>query len=525
MKRLFVYLLICPLLALWACSGDSSNSGKTDGGNPVSDEVAAPTLKEPVAPKTMDRAGTASKTNYDRLHPMVAEDVKALEKKYDMAPYFFEIDGQRMYYVVNGKWEVDYERNFKRSGAKLGIVDANHEEILPVAYDKIYNPDGTAKGFIEIEAEGKKGLYGYKNKVTIPCSFDLLFPSDNADAIAVGKQGDGYFFLHEDGHTTGITSGKDIPRYVDMGKQIKFDFFDKGIPELYQCYDEYFSKGDKYPVGMKFLPSYLHELGFIPETMGIGGDDMGNVTDANGEVESVDEVGGGISAFITSFYEEGVSARDYQYEKNHLVTLDDKNNVYQTIELGAIYPGGSAYLCGEEQFQYRWAGEGLLETVEVTQAAGGPHSDMARYRYYEIGSSGEINEKKSDRFFACTQFVKMEESYLATCWTEYVEPMSGEWDGAEGDGNMLVGDHLTIEDLDVMRNEIYASYGYKFKKAKWQDYFGNQKWYKPRFDNVEDQMTEIDRYNVDLILKVKKKMQDNPGNYPEPTREWYVAAG
>ncbi|MBC7451691.1 MAG: YARHG domain-containing protein, partial [Cytophagales bacterium] len=48
-----------------------------------------------------------------------------------------------------------------------------------------------------------------------------------------------------------------------------------------------------------------------------------------------------------------------------------------------------------------------------------------------------------------------------------------------------MSDHVTINDLDLMRNEIYAEYGLIFTSPKWQEYFSTKEWYKPLYTNVD----------------------------------------
>ena len=63
---------------------------------------------------------------------------------------------------------------------------------------------------------------------------------------------------------------------------------------------------------------------------------------------------------------------------------------------------------------------------------------------------------------------------------------------------------LSLEDLDIMRNEIYAILGYNFKSAKWKEYFGSKNWYRPAqyFENNDLSITE--RENVQNILDVAR---------------------
>jgi len=62
-----------------------------------------------------------------------------------------------------------------------------------------------------------------------------------------------------------------------------------------------------------------------------------------------------------------------------------------------------------------------------------------------------------------------------------------------------------LQNLKIMRNEIFARYGYKFKTADMAGYFGAQDWYVPQFDDVTSKLTEIERINIALIQILEKK--------------------
>ena len=53
-----------------------------------------------------------------------------------------------------------------------------------------------------------------------------------------------------------------------------------------------------------------------------------------------------------------------------------------------------------------------------------------------------------------------------------------------------------------MRNEIFADHGYIFKTEKVDKIILNSKnWYRPRYDDVTNKLTVIERINIDNILK------------------------
>ncbi len=61
-------------------------------------------------------------------------------------------------------------------------------------------------------------------------------------------------------------------------------------------------------------------------------------------------------------------------------------------------------------------------------------------------------------------------------------------------------------DLKIMRNEIFARYGYKFKPDGEMDkYFKNQDWYLAHHDNVNGFLTDLEKENIRLIQLIEKK--------------------
>ncbi|KAA0548385.1 YARHG domain-containing protein [Bacillus sp. BGMRC 2118] len=61
---------------------------------------------------------------------------------------------------------------------------------------------------------------------------------------------------------------------------------------------------------------------------------------------------------------------------------------------------------------------------------------------------------------------------------------------------------LTKAELRLARNEIYARHGYVFNSEDLQRYFSAQNWYFP-IHTYDGMLTDIERYNVDLIKKVE----------------------
>lgn len=60
------------------------------------------------------------------------------------------------------------------------------------------------------------------------------------------------------------------------------------------------------------------------------------------------------------------------------------------------------------------------------------------------------------------------------------------------------------KELEIMRNSIYARYGYKFKREDLLNHFSQYRWYNPTttdMGTIYNKMNENEKYNVDFIKK------------------------
>ena len=58
---------------------------------------------------------------------------------------------------------------------------------------------------------------------------------------------------------------------------------------------------------------------------------------------------------------------------------------------------------------------------------------------------------------------------------------------------------LSKKELQIMRNEIYARHGRKFKSESMKNYFNAQPWYTPLYENVKEKLTNIEKHNIKII--------------------------
>jgi hypothetical protein len=58
---------------------------------------------------------------------------------------------------------------------------------------------------------------------------------------------------------------------------------------------------------------------------------------------------------------------------------------------------------------------------------------------------------------------------------------------------------LSDADKKIMKNEILARYGYIFTDKEMKSYFSEQKWYKPKSENVDKMLTELEKRNIEFL--------------------------
>ncbi|HAA14128.1 MAG TPA: hypothetical protein DCE41_21520 [Cytophagales bacterium] len=69
-------------------------------------------------------------------------------------------------------------------------------------------------------------------------------------------------------------------------------------------------------------------------------------------------------------------------------------------------------------------------------------------------------------------------------------------------------ENLLPEEIELIRNEIYARHGYSFQNLKIRRVFDAKDWYIPMSIDVRDQLTEIEARNIDLMYNYEEYLDD-----------------
>lgn len=491
-KKSGIITVISLLLLAFACSKKAKQelkkSDKFANGKPIEYEIE-------------DNGKFVDIEVYTKIKPYL----EVISKSYDSVKYFCVLDTNYFFYVSNG--------------TKKGVVDKHGKVIVPVKYSKIFNPGGTVKGLIEVEDHKKFGLYDLEGNVVAEAKYESIYPVDFSGAIVQVKLDGKFGVITSEGEETFDEASFDNPDafispYLTKASLAwKFDVNSKDIvflqPVNYKQYKDDLVEGR----AVVFTPSYLFELGFLPqqiERIVIEKETDFGIAESKAKVTEVTSIWDGLLAAFAEYYEVGLDARGYETNKTNLVTMDSAGKVISTVEYYKPYM--YSYPCGDkaDMFKTRFVDSSLFEVKTYqysydTKSQDTTYDTYPEFFYYWIDSTGEITELSSQRRFAFTQFLVIDESYLRGCYAKFVNH--------DGEKNAVINEHLTIEDLEVMKNEIYADYGMIFTKPKWKNYFGKRKWYRGKLKNVDDLLTDVDRKNIAFITATIEKMKANPDDY------------
>lgn len=73
--------------------------------------------------------------------------------------------------------------------------------------------------------------------------------------------------------------------------------------------------------------------------------------------------------------------------------------------------------------------------------------------------------------------------------------------------------NLREEELEFMRNEIYARHGYSFKDLQDRRQFDTVSWYVPMGIDIREKLTDIEVQNIDLIYRYEEYYHESYDDY------------
>jgi hypothetical protein len=68
--------------------------------------------------------------------------------------------------------------------------------------------------------------------------------------------------------------------------------------------------------------------------------------------------------------------------------------------------------------------------------------------------------------------------------------------------------NLSKADIFILRNSIFARHGFAFRDKQLRMYFEQFDWYMPVFGDVKDELTELEKKNIDLLLRYEQNAEE-----------------
>ena len=415
-----------------------------------------------------------------------------LEERYDKVVWYTQYSGQLFYYVINGNWNEEflYSSDVARPDFKMGLVNSEGKEIMPVVFDMIGTIGVEMDNAVEVKTQ--EG-YGY-----VSLSGDTLVPPVYTQIIVT----DGYWIVQSDGEFGWVDQNKKfIPGFPDQNiEQMILGF--KYLPSGITIKEDAFAlceapNQEGAGSGVFISPSSWVSAGLLePFKSGI----TTTVTDApiGGWTEYIElsetffqSITENFGVLIASFKERYLEGREEFYEHKKLLFKDSMQNTLLAQEFSG------------ESLEVKKVSDHL---VEISSHYGydeyfdgglpieGEMQGANFFRYFSVDDNNTMEEMTSNRSHPETEFVKLDDTYIT------------------GDFKLFVGEETGWQRLSVyppeylerMRNEILADYGVTFKKPEDQEYFKQFKWYTPRFDSeseIQDFLSEIDKHNLSFLAK------------------------
>ncbi|MGN8067412.1 WG repeat-containing protein [Mucilaginibacter sp. 22184] len=462
---------------------------------------------------------------YDPITLAAFKTADQLKTKYDTVLWFEHINGKTYFYVSKSPleketyWGAD-NKDGKVPTHQMALLNPELKEIIPPEYDLIHNIGGTVDGLIEVEKGSKRGFFDLTGKLVVPVDYDQLYPLSDEENLALLKKQDDYFYLKKDltvsEKLTDFKIADVLSKIKLYGSSVKLS--DKSSKNLM----EYNSR--ERTSSILIPPSYLTDWQITsklidfqnPLRKGVKSMDEG---DGEGSLSLAITFGGtkqpGDNWFESAFYsiaDDYLGGRSGLYTTKEVLLVDKKQNRILGFNASTYMgdgEGGGALSgpCNENTlraindslFEFKTTSQlyqPLLDTTETLDE--GPY-----YHYLQIKDGKLVPAfQKGDRIFP-TQYVKLDDSYLQNCYvlSHYTNNQS----------TSRTVDHVTPAILQLMKNEIYASYQYKFKNQRWNDVFMNKfnRYEKGNLANVDDSLTVIDKYNISFI---NSKLNAQKGN-------------
>lgn len=513
-------LFLVTILSCFSCDSKKEEKDRTEQNsldNETSRAKEPELIEESIVPRINNKESHS--VEYDKLNESIREDIQKLDSVYSYIPFYGFIEGKKFFIARNQPF--NYGQDWFSDNIKYGLLNEDLQQLLPLAYSKIGNPNVSLKSCFEISKGKKYGLYNYETHEVLDPKFDFIIPSNTTSKnIAYGLSENQVFRIS---YSNGFKLELLEAGFPLRELQLQFDLDGSNPNLIYSSYNESWEEDSNLGSGVMIMPSFIEELNIYEEPIiydiivdaDLAAEYLFGTKTAKTTIKQNESFLNKITTFFATIYNSGIDGRGYEVDQRKLLVLNNSTNSFSTSELGSL--SMYDYFCREAE--YELVNDSIVQ-IRLNKREGFFYDFETQFSYKKISKNGEIQDLSTDRIFDFTKFVPINENHFGGCFGKFMENRGG-----MGEENIWLTDHLTIRELDIMRNEIFAEYGYRFQTKEWQDYFSKKSWYSPLHDDVNHLLTEIDKANIKTILEMKRKMEGNEEKYVNKRASVYVAAG
>lgn len=430
-------------------------------------------------------------TELNKRRPIYAR-AQALQQQYDSVIWYATYEGKNYFYVVNGRWVNYFEndntiRKNLNTGYTMGLVDEDGAVIVPVEYELIGTIGFDKPGVVEVKKNGMAGYYDIaERKQLINAAYDMIIPVNTLQANAFVRADSVYgWFDKAYEYHAGFTSETEkawINGFGFLPKELSLKSDQQSLCEIPG--ETYAGYGIVMPLSCYVKTGLFNEIVAGISTTAIPMRGWTDYVETKGTV--FQQVTEGISALMTTITQRYLDGREEFYTSNRLVFMSPSHDTLAVSNLST-----------ESVIHLKRVGESLIE-IKAKPLLGFDSEmddtfeeyDIPEYTYFSLENG--VIEKKSRRWFGFTQFVKIDSNYLMGEFHHYDLETDAEEQRT----------FLSLSTLQVMRNEILADYGYRFKDSVDIARFKNSAQNIDSIDEFRDQLTEVDRHNLEFLDKV-----------------------
>jgi YARHG domain len=451
------------------------------------------------------------------------EFIKSIGSKIGPVSYFAKVNGRRLFYATDPK-----------NKGKMGIFDENAQVVVRSNFDDIGGIGILLPNAVEVRIGKKLGIMGLDGTVILLPNYDAILPVYSQPIMK--------FWALQNGQWAALDeNAKPVAVSEEFGSAAAWTQYFKEMP-LATLWN---------PTSPQFVGAHLYSCGItdgearvIDEAVfraPIGLAMRGIVKDMHqlsfeyneGESQTIKSVAineEGNLTILEEFAAWGEDGRSgYHNVESVWVVFDpESNDSLQKMTLKDDDLVGWQLSCPNGPLEF--VGDSMIiahNTGELLAYVAAP-----RDCYFRILKNGKVQRLYPERDFPAMSCSTVDQKMLGGCFSGFAnEEEAKKFKSQNRDveyTDLLVqrqASFFRITDLDYLVNEVYASYGYIFKKPEWQKYYAQKPWYKGIHADVESMLTPLERKNIEFVRKLQQEMQGKETQYTKAQLGYYIAAG